>query len=78
MDAYLRYNPFGVRLSAGAIDMIKVLLSLEGLVELSFLELLRELMILFTPNIRFYEKFNAFINHAFNFFIRSISKFNPF
>ncbi|EZP75643.1 amine oxidase [Parageobacillus genomosp. 1] len=55
MDAYLRYNPFGVRLSPGAIDMIKVLLSLEGLVELSFLELLRELMILFTPNIRFYE-----------------------
>ncbi|WP_374718398.1 flavin monoamine oxidase family protein [Parageobacillus toebii] len=55
MDAYLRYNPFGTTLSPGAIDMIKVLLSLEGLVELSFLELLRELMILFTPNIRFYE-----------------------
>jgi monoamine oxidase len=55
MDAYLRYNPFGTTLSPGAIDMIKVLLSLSGLVELSFLELLRELMILFTPNIRFYE-----------------------
>jgi monoamine oxidase len=55
MDAYLRYNPFGTTLSTGAIDMIKVILSLEGLLELSFLELLRELMILFTPNIRFYE-----------------------
>jgi monoamine oxidase len=55
MDAYLRYNPFGTKLSTGAIDMIKVILSLEGLLELSFLELLRELMILFTPNIRFYE-----------------------
>ncbi|BDG37229.1 flavin monoamine oxidase family protein [Saccharococcus caldoxylosilyticus] len=55
MDAYLRYNPFGVRLSSGAIDMIKVLLTLEGFPELSFLEALRELMILFTPNIVFYE-----------------------
>jgi monoamine oxidase len=55
MDAYLRYNPFGFRLSSGAIDMIKVILTLEGFPELSFLELLRELTILFTPNIRFYE-----------------------
>ncbi|MFC3883636.1 flavin monoamine oxidase family protein [Bacillus songklensis] len=55
MDTYLRYNPFGVRLSPGAIEMIKVILSLEGFMELSFLELLRELMILFTPSIRFYE-----------------------
>jgi monoamine oxidase len=55
MDTYLRYNPFGVTLSPAAIDMIKIILSLEGLMELSFLELLRELMILFTPNIRFYE-----------------------
>ncbi|QUW23940.1 flavin monoamine oxidase family protein [Sporosarcina sp. Marseille-Q4063] len=55
MDAYLRYNPFGTRLSPGAIEMIKVILSLEGFTELSFLELLRELMILFTPDIKFYE-----------------------
>jgi monoamine oxidase len=55
MDTYLRYNPFGVTLSPGAIEMIKVLLTLEGFLELSFLDLLRELMILFTPNIRFYE-----------------------
>lgn len=55
MDAYLRYNPFGFALSPGAIEMIKVILSLEGFLELSFLDMLRELMILFTPNIRFYE-----------------------
>ncbi|QPA30667.1 flavin monoamine oxidase family protein [Thermaerobacillus caldiproteolyticus] len=55
MDAYLRYNPFGTTLSPAAIEMIKVLLSLEGFPELSFLEALRELMILFTPNIVFYE-----------------------
>lgn len=55
MDTYLRYNPFGVTLSPGAIEMIKVILTLEGLIELSFLELLRELLILFTPDITFYE-----------------------
>jgi monoamine oxidase len=55
LDTYLRYNPFGVRLSRGAIDMIKSVLSLEGFPELSFLEMLRELTILFTPNIKFYE-----------------------
>ncbi|NNV07431.1 flavin monoamine oxidase family protein [Geobacillus sp. C56-T2] len=55
LDAYLRYNPFGPRLSVGAIDMIKAVLSLEGFPELSLLEVLRELMVLFTPNIRFYE-----------------------
>jgi monoamine oxidase len=55
MQAYLKYNPFGVTLSQGAIDQLKVLLTLEGFPELSFLELLRELMVLFAPNIRFYE-----------------------
>lgn len=55
MDHYLRYNPYGVTLSTGAIEMIKVILTLEGFMELSFLELLRELLILFTPDIKFYE-----------------------
>lgn len=55
MDAYLRYNPFGTTLSVGAIDMLKVILTLDGFSELSFLELLRELLILLVPNIRFYE-----------------------
>jgi monoamine oxidase len=55
MDTYLRYNPYGVTLSPGAIEKIKVLLTLEGLMELSFLEMLRELLVLFTPDITFYE-----------------------
>lgn len=55
MDSYLRYNPYGYRLSPGAIEMIKVILTLQGLIELSFLDIFREFMILFTPNIRFYQ-----------------------
>jgi monoamine oxidase len=55
MDGFLRYNPNGVTLSSGAIEMIKVLLAIEGLSELAFLDLLREFMILFNPNVRFYE-----------------------
>ena len=55
MYLYLRYNPFGLSLSPGAIEMIKVLLTLEGLMQLSFLEQLRELMVTFTPDIKFYE-----------------------
>jgi len=55
MDGFLRYNPNGVKLSPGAIEMIKVLLSIEGLPELAFLDLLREFMILLNPNTRYYE-----------------------
>jgi monoamine oxidase len=55
MDAFLRYNPNGVTLSPGAIEMIKVLLAIEGLVELAFFDLLREFIILFGSNISFYE-----------------------
>jgi monoamine oxidase len=55
MQAYLKYNPFGVPLSQGAIDILKVLLTLEGFPELSFLELLRELTIIFSPNVNFYQ-----------------------
>jgi monoamine oxidase len=55
MEAFLKDNPFGVSLSPGAVDLLKVLLTIEGFPELSFLELLRELLVLFAPNIRFYE-----------------------
>jgi len=55
MENYLRFNPFGAPLSTGAIDKIKVILTLGGFLELSFLELFRELLILFTPNIEFFE-----------------------
>lgn len=55
MDAYLRYNPFGVQLSSGAIDMLKIVLTLEGFPELSFLELIRELIVISDPKSKFYE-----------------------
>lgn len=55
MDAFLRYNPNGVTLSPGAIEMIKVLLSIEGLAELAFLDILREFIILLNPITRYYE-----------------------
>lgn len=55
MDGFLRYNPNGITLSPSAIEMIKVLLAIEGLSELAFVDLLREFLILFDPNISFYE-----------------------
>ncbi|UFJ39627.1 flavin monoamine oxidase family protein [Brevibacillus humidisoli] len=54
MDLYLSCNPYHRSLSVGAIDMIKVLLAVEGFPELAFLEILRELLI-FQPQTRFYE-----------------------
>lgn len=55
MDSFLRYNPNGVTLSPGAIEKIKVLLAIEGLTELAFLDIFREFIILLNPDIRFYE-----------------------
>lgn len=56
LDNYLRHNPFGRSLSSGAIDKIKVLLSLEGLPELSFLEILRDILIIFIkPQLKYIE-----------------------
>lgn len=55
IEYFLRYNPYGVRLSNGAIESIKVLLGLEGFPELSFPAILRELLPLFSPDIKFYE-----------------------
>jgi monoamine oxidase len=55
MEFFLRYNPNGIGPSPRAIEMIKVLLDIEGLAELAFLDLLRELMILLSPNMSFYE-----------------------
>jgi monoamine oxidase len=55
MDGFLRDNPNGVTLSPGAVEMIKVLLAIEGLSELAFVDLLREFIILFNPGISFYE-----------------------
>lgn len=55
MDGFLRYNPNGVTLSPGAIEMVKVLLSIEGLPELAFLDILREFIILLNPTTHYYE-----------------------
>lgn len=55
LDTFFRDNPVGVTLSAGAIEAIKVLTGTEGLSELSFLEILREYLILGNPAIHFYE-----------------------
>jgi monoamine oxidase len=55
LDTFLRHNPVGPVLSPAAIDMIKILFGIEGVSELSFIEILREGMILANPDIYFYE-----------------------
>jgi monoamine oxidase len=56
LDTFLRNNPFGRSLSSGAMDMIKVLLSLEGLPELSFLDVFRDILIIFiNPKLKYQE-----------------------
>lgn len=55
VDDYFRENPFGISLSEGANEMMKVMQMIEGFPELSFIEILRELMILFNEEIEFYE-----------------------
>ncbi|OYD07210.1 flavin monoamine oxidase family protein [Paludifilum halophilum] len=55
LDTFFRHNPVGARLSPGAIEMINVLSDTEGLSELSFLEILREYLILSNPDVHFYE-----------------------
>ncbi|PLT27912.1 flavin monoamine oxidase family protein [Peribacillus deserti] len=54
-ELFLRYNPVERSLSIGAVDMLEVLLALEGFPELSFLHIFRELQYLFDPNMKFYE-----------------------
>ncbi|MGG1572490.1 flavin monoamine oxidase family protein [Fictibacillus sp. NRS-1165] len=56
VDTFLKHNPFGRSLSAGAVDQIKVLLSLEGFPELSFLETFRDILLIFIkPELRWFE-----------------------
>jgi monoamine oxidase len=54
LDTFLKENPFGITLSTGAVEMIKVLLDVQGIKELSFLDVLRLLMNYINPDIRFY------------------------
>jgi monoamine oxidase len=57
MIDFLRFNPFGIRLSPGAIDKVQVLLDIEAFSELSFLKifLVDLLPIFLNPNLSFYE-----------------------
>jgi monoamine oxidase len=54
METYLKRNPFQLPLSSGAIEMIKVLLDIEGLPEHSFIEIIRILIHFVDPKIQFY------------------------
>ena len=55
MENFLRYNPVGKSLSTGAIDMIKTIVGIEGFPELAFTAILREVIVLLTPNLKLYE-----------------------
>ncbi|SFF00940.1 monoamine oxidase [Bacillus sp. OV194] len=56
VDSFLKQNPFGRSLSPGAVDKIKVLISLEGFPELSFLETFRDILLIFIkPELKWYE-----------------------
>ncbi|UPM56420.1 flavin monoamine oxidase family protein [Gottfriedia acidiceleris] len=55
MENFLKYNPIGTSLSTGAIDMIKTIVGLEGFPELGFTAILREVIVLLTPNLKLYE-----------------------
>ncbi|MBA4493921.1 flavin monoamine oxidase family protein [Paenactinomyces guangxiensis] len=54
-DIFLTHNPFGIRLSHGAIEQIKVISANEGMAELSFLDIFREYLVFLNPYNRFYE-----------------------
>lgn len=55
MENFLKFNPVGVSLSTGAVDMIKTIVGLEGFPELGFTAILREVIVLLTPNMKLYE-----------------------
>jgi monoamine oxidase len=55
LDTFLRHNPVSSVLSPGAVDMIKTIFGIEGVSEQSFIEILREVLILANPEINFYE-----------------------
>ncbi|PTX60318.1 monoamine oxidase [Melghirimyces profundicolus] len=54
-EGFLRANPLGPSLSAGAVEMIKVIWDIEGLAEHSFLKILEIFLLFMDPRIRFYE-----------------------
>jgi len=66
MENFLRFNPFGRSLSSGAIDMVNTMIGIEGFPELSFTAILREVLVLLTPNLKLYE-----ITGGTDFLVRS-------
>jgi monoamine oxidase len=55
MENYLKNNPFGLSLSPGAVEILKVFITSEGFPELSFLELIRELAVFLKADNKFFE-----------------------
>jgi len=55
MANFLKYNPVSVSLSSEAIDMIETMVGLEGFSELAFTAILREVLVLLTKDLKFYE-----------------------
>ncbi|SFJ67597.1 flavin monoamine oxidase family protein [Thermoflavimicrobium dichotomicum] len=53
-DIFLKENPYGITLSTGAVEMIRVLLDVQGIKDLSFLDVVRLLMNFLNPDIRYY------------------------
>ncbi|TGB05417.1 flavin monoamine oxidase family protein [Halobacillus salinus] len=55
-DDYLRFNPLGNSLSPEAIRMVKVILGIEGFPELSFVDILLDIVrTIFNEDLKFYE-----------------------
>ncbi|MFC7393896.1 flavin monoamine oxidase family protein [Scopulibacillus cellulosilyticus] len=57
MQSFLKYAPHppGISFSQGAIEMIGVLLDLEGLLEQAFIHSMRDVMIFLSPSSRLYQ-----------------------
>lgn len=55
MSSFLRHFPFnkGMAYSDGAIEMMAVILDMEGLMEMSFIEIMRDVMIFMKPMTRY-------------------------
>ncbi|WJV29504.1 flavin monoamine oxidase family protein [Rossellomorea sp. AcN35-11] len=55
-DGFLRFNPIGTSLSPAAIRIVKVLLGIEGFPELSFVDILLDVVrTVFNKELKFYE-----------------------
>ncbi|MGM0867406.1 MAG: flavin monoamine oxidase family protein [Bacillota bacterium] len=55
MESYLKHNPFGLNLSPGAVEILKIFITSEGFPELGFLELIRELAVFLKADNKFFE-----------------------